>query len=192
MGRPELFGRVRMEIEPSGRPMRTWVMNKLTSLTTGLGLILALTLVSCTVSTQTANDQLPATGNQTNQPGQNPPANNPPATGPVTLSSGMFVTVNDPTSGTAKLIKLENGNHIARLEGFKTANGPDVHVWVSESATVTDAAQRSAVYTDLGSLRSTNGDLNYDIPGTVDISKIKSVIIWCKLVGVVFGGATLK
>jgi hypothetical protein len=173
--------------------MNKLISKKLTSITAGLGLLLALTLVSCsTVSTEKANDQLPATGSQINPPGQNPPSGSPVATGPVTLSSGAFVTVNHPTSGTAKLIKLENGNHIIRLEGFRTDNGPDVRVWVSETASVTDAAQRSATYTDSGALRSTNGDLNYDIPSKVDIGKIKSVVIWCKLAGIAFGGAVLQ
>ena len=167
--------------------MNKLISNKLTSITAGLGLILALTLVSCgTVNTQTANEQLPIT--------DNPPAQNPPVTGPTTLSSGTLaeITSGHPTSGMAKLIRLENGSHVVTLEGFKTINGPDVRVWVSETATLTNSALNSSAYTDLGALRSTNGNLKYDVPSSVDVSKIKSVIIWCKLASIAFGGAALK
>ena len=164
------------------------ISNKLTSITAGLGLILALTLVSCgTVNTQTANEQLPITDNP---PAQNPPAQNPPVTGSTTLLSGTLdeITSGHPTTGMAKLIRLEAGNHVVTLEGFQTVNGPDVHVWVSETATLTNAALNANAYTDLGALRSTNGNLKYDLPSSVDVSKIKSVIIWCKFASIAFGG----
>jgi Electron transfer DM13 len=156
-----------------------------------LALVLGLTLASCSTSTETINDLLPVPDTQSNPPANNPPSN-PPATGVITLSSGTFVSVNHPTTGTAKLIKLENGSHIVRLENFKTDPGPDVRVWVSETATITDAAQKSAVYTDVGASRSTNGNFNYEIPSSVDVSKIKSVIIWCRAFSVAFGGAALQ
>lgn len=161
------------------------------------GLILSLTLASCgTVNTQTANEQLPITDNQpnTNPPGQNPPGQNLPVTGPTTVSSGTLTEISPghPTSGQVKLIRLEAGNHVVTLEGFQTINGPDVRVWVSETATLTNSALNSSAYTDLGALRSTNGNLKYEIPSSVDVSKVKSIIIWCKLASIAFGGAVLK
>jgi hypothetical protein len=161
----------------------------------GAVLTLVLTLASCSVSTQPIDEALPTTGTQNNPPGQNPPANNPPVNNPpvnVTLSSGTFVRVNHATSGTGSLIKLSDGSHIVRLEGFETDQGPDVRVWVSESATLTDAAQRQATYTDLAALKSLKGNQNYAIPKEVDVSKIKSIVIWCRLASVAFGGAVLK
>jgi hypothetical protein len=173
---------------------------KRSHLLSSLGLALALTLASCgTVNTQTANEQLPVTepiSNPPNQnpPGQNPPVQNPPVTGPVTLSSGALAEISPghPTSGTAKLIRLENGSHVVTLEGFKTVNGPDVRVWVSETATLTNDALKSSAYTNLGALRSTNGNLKYELPKEVDVSKIKSVIIWCEFASIAFGGTALK
>ena len=167
-------------------------MNRFRLLSTGFVLALSLTLASCsTVNTETANEQLPVTENP---PIQNPPIQNPPVTGPITLSSGTLAEISPghPTSGTTKLIRLENGNHVVTLEGFQTINGPDVRVWVSETATLTNTALNSSVYTDLGALRSTNGNLKYEIPSSVNVSKIKSVIIWCRLASIAFGGAALK
>jgi hypothetical protein len=152
-------------------------------------LALVLALASCsTVSTEKVDDQIPAT----NPPVTNPPVTNPPASGPVTLSSGSFVSVHHTTTGTAKLIKLADGSFIARLEGFQTDNGPDVHVWVSQSGTISDDALRASPYTDLAKLKSTNGNQNYVIPSSVDVSQIKSIIIWCKAANIAFGGATLQ
>jgi Electron transfer DM13 len=165
-------------------------MNRL-RLLTSLGLILSLALASCT-NTQTINDQLPTAGTQNNPPLNNPPGNNPPATDPVTVSSGTFVSVHHTTTGMAKLIKLTDGRFIARLEGFKTDSGPDVRVWVSETSTITDDALQANPYTDLEGLKSTNGNQNYAIPSSVDVGKIKSIVIWCRAAKVAFGGAVLK
>jgi Electron transfer DM13 len=165
-------------------------------LTTGLGVVLALTLASCnSVSTETINDQLPS-GTQNNPPATTPPGTTPVTTPPVTeaitRSSGVFVSVHHPTTGTAKLIKLTDGSFIARLEGFQTDNGPDVHVWVSQTSTISDVALRASPYTDLGTLKSTNGNQNYVIPSSVDVSQIKSIVIWCKAANIAFGGAALN
>jgi Electron transfer DM13 len=156
----------------------------------GLALVLALLLASCsTVSTQTVNDQLPETG-------MNLPDTGPPVTEAITLSSGTLaqITAGHPTSGTAKLIKLTDGSYIARLENLSTVGGPDVHVWVSEGADLsTSGAVGTGKYTDLGAIKSTNGNQNYSVRlAAADIAKIKSIIIWCKSFSVAFGGATLK
>ena len=171
-------------------------MSKLQMMTAGLGVVLALTLASCnSVSTQTVNDQLP-TGTQSNPPGTTPPGTTPPATEATTLSSGALAQIapGHPTSGTAKLIKLADGSYVVRLENLSTVGGPDVHVWASEG---TDLSGSGAVgasrYTDLGAIKSTNGNQNYVLAlAAADVAKIKSVIIWCKTFSVAFGGASLN
>jgi hypothetical protein len=180
--------------------MNKTISNKLTSITAGLGLILALTLVSCsTVSTEKINDQLPGSGTQTNPPvttppGTTPPSTTPPVTDPITVSSGTLVeiTPGHPTTGTAKLIKTAEGKYIARLENLSTIGGPDVVVWVSETDALNNGALNASKYTVLEKLKSTNGNQNYDIPAGVDVTKIKSIVIWCRLAGIAFGGAALK
>jgi Electron transfer DM13 len=166
-------------------------MNRFQSIAVSV-LVLALTLAACsTVSTETINDQVPATGNT-----GNPPVNNPPASEPVTLSSGSLfeITSGHPTSGTAKLIKLVDGTFIVRLENLQTVGGPDVHVWVSEGTNLANSGTVGAsAYTDLGKIKSTNGNQNYDLKLSAEqVGKIKSVVIWCQSFSVAFGGATLK
>jgi Electron transfer DM13 len=153
---------------------------------------LILALASCnTVSTDRINDQVPATNNTVN-----PPVNNLPVSEPVTLSSGNLneITPGHPTSGTAKLIKLVDGTFIVRLENLQTVGGPDVHVWVSEGTNLANSGTVGAsAYTDLGKIKSTNGNQNYDLKLSAEqVGKIKSVVIWCQSFSVAFGGATLK
>jgi hypothetical protein len=160
----------------------------------GLVVVLAILLASCsTVSTQTVNDQLPETGTP---PGTTPPDTSPPVTEAITLSSGPLaqITAGHPTSGTAKLIKLADGRYVARLENLSTVGGPDVHVWVSEGTDLSNSGVvGSSNYTDLGAIKSTNGNQNYVVNlGAADLAKIKSIIIWCKSFSVAFGGAILK
>jgi hypothetical protein len=160
-------------------------------------LVLVLALASCsTVSTETVNDQVPAAGRANNPPVNNPPVNNLPTGEPVTLSSGNLfeITSGHPTSGTAKLIKLVDGTFIVRLENLQTVGGPDVHVWASEGTNLTNSGTVGAsAYTDLGKIKSTNGNQNYDLKLSVEeVAKVKSVIIWCQSFSVAFGGAALK
>jgi hypothetical protein len=156
--------------------MRISSMTRFKYTTTGLGLVLALTLASCnTVSTQAINDQVVE---------------------PTTLSSGALaqITPGHPTSGTAKLIKLADGSYVARFENLSTVGGPDVHVWASEGSDLSNSGTvGSSKYTDLGSIKSTNGNQNYVVAlSATEVGKIKSIIIWCKSFSVAFGGATLK
>jgi hypothetical protein len=158
---------------------------------------LILALASCsTVSTDRINDQVPATSDTVNPPGNNPPVNNLPVSEPVTLSSGNLaeITAGHPTSGTAKLIKLVDGTYIIRLENLQTVGGPDVRIWASEGTNLANSGTVGAnAYTDLGKIKSTNGNQNYDLKlSTEQIGKIKSVIIWCQSFSVAFGGAVLK
>lgn len=113
---------------------------------------------------------------------------------PTTLSSGTLVEITPihPTSGTAKLIRQIDGSHVARLEGFKTVSGPDLRVWISETSTLTNSALLSSTYTDLGVLTKLSGNLDYALPASVDVSKIKSIVIWCEDANIAFGKAVLN
>jgi Electron transfer DM13 len=168
--------------------------------TAGLGVVLALTLASCnSVSSETINDQLP-TVTQNNPPATTPPGTTPVTTPPVTeaitLSSGSLgeIAPGHPTSGTAKLIKLADGSYLIRLENLSTVGGPDVRIWASEGSDLSNSGTVGASkYTDLGKIKSTNGNQNYDLKLSAEqVVKIKSVVIWCQSFSVAFGGAVLK
>lgn len=101
--------------------------------------------------------------------------------------SGAFVGVNDGihnAEGLAKVIPLDNGENILRLENFKATNGPDLYVYLS-----TD--KQASEFVNLGRLKASSGNQNYDIPDGTDLSKYDNVLIWCKAFGVLFGSSQI-
>jgi hypothetical protein len=112
---------------------------------------------------------------------------------PMPLASGSFHSVAHETTGTATVHDLGGGKRALRLTDFMTSNGPDVRVYLvaaddaSDNDTVKDAG-----FVELGKLKGTEGDQNYDIPGDVDLDRYRAVTIWCARFGVNFGTAPLK
>jgi hypothetical protein len=101
--------------------------------------------------------------------------------------SGTFSGAGDGVhnaSGTARILNLEDGSTVLRLEDFKVTNGPDLFVYLS---TDRDASE----YVDLGMLKANSGNQNYELPEGTDLSKYDNAIIWCKSFSVYFGGARL-
>jgi hypothetical protein len=86
--------------------------------------------------------------------------------------------------GAAKVITLQDGNRVLRLENLKATNGPDLYVYV---ATDKDASD----FVELGRLKGNIGNQNYDIPQGTDLTKYNIVLIWCKQFSVLFGSAKL-
>jgi Electron transfer DM13 len=112
------------------------------------------------------------------------------ATPPVL--SGRFHSVAHETMGSAAIHELANGTRVLRLTGFQTSNGPDVHVYLVAAADAADAdTVKKAGFIDLGSLKGTEGDQNYDVPAGVDLDKYRSATIWCARFGVNFATAPL-
>src|SRR5688572_13310253 len=115
-----------------------------------------------------------------------------PDPGPTELARGTFVSQEHETSGTAKVIELDDGSRTLRLEGFSTTNGPDLHVWLSEKTAGGNwfkyGGGRKA---QLGELKANRGNHNYAIPAGVELDGLRSVVIWCKRFHVAFGSAPL-
>ena len=109
------------------------------------------------------------------------------------VESGSFSGVMHPTSGTATLYRTADGNRILRLTNFKTSNGPDVHVYL---VSVDDAKDSKTVkradFIDLGTMKGNIGDQNYELNRDLDLSKYRTVSIWCKRFAVNFGAAPLR
>lgn len=104
------------------------------------------------------------------------------------LKIGDFKNFAHKVSGIAKIIKVENKN-ILRLENFNTENGPALVVYLVKNSNGNPAS--SSDYINLGSLKSTNGNFNYDLPDKTNINEIQSVTIWCQAFSVKFGFAQL-
>ena len=107
------------------------------------------------------------------------------------LSSGQFRSYAHETVGTAA-VHTFGERRVLRLTDFSTSNGPDVRVYLvaandaSDNETVTKAG-----FVELGKLKGTQGDQNYDIPAGIDLEKYRAVTIWCRRFSVNFGTAPL-
>ncbi|ACK72117.1 hypothetical protein PCC7424_3736 [Gloeothece citriformis PCC 7424] len=113
---------------------------------------------------------------------------------PQTIAfTGNFVKAEAPTTGTARVVK-EGNHHFLELDGaFSTSNqGPDLHVLLDSSATPPQSYSNQNSYINLGKLRSYEGAQRYPIPDGVDLSKYKSVVIWCRMANATFGYASLR
>lgn len=90
-------------------------------------------------------------------------------------------------SGTASLIETAPGTWTLRFEDFSVRNGPDLFVYLSPNPA--GYAQEAI---ELGTLKATDGEFNYEIPAGTDLEQVRSVIIWCKAFAVLFAVAPLS
>jgi hypothetical protein len=112
--------------------------------------------------------------------------------GPVELAGGTFVSREHETVGTARVLRLSDGQVLVRFEGFETSNGPVLVVWLSQNAATGDDDAFDDDYVDLGPLKGNVGDQNYVVPDGVDPASYTSVVVWCDRFNVSFGAADLS
>jgi hypothetical protein len=110
-----------------------------------------------------------------------------PVTARVT-QRGSFTGADDFHYGRGRVLLIETapGRHTVRFEEFSVRNGPDLYVYLSPSAT---GFAEGAL--NLGRLKATDGSFNYEVPAGTDLSRFKSVIIWCRRFSVLFATAPL-
>ncbi|WP_406216002.1 DM13 domain-containing protein [Streptomyces decoyicus] len=113
------------------------------------------------------------------------------STRPKALAEGRFVTHEHDTSGTARTVRLADGGQVLRLEDLKTSEGPDVRVYLSARAADAAKAGLDDGAVALGKLKGNLGSQNYTVPAGTDLSKLRSVVIWCERFSVSFGAADL-
>lgn len=124
------------------------------------------------------------------------PTETPVPAGPVPLATGMFISHEHETTGTATIIEQPDGSRVLAIEDLDTSNGPDVHVWLSASDVVEGFdgwfVAGGAPYLDLGMIKGNLGNQVYEIPADADLSAYRSVSLWCVQFSVSFGAAQLQ
>jgi hypothetical protein len=106
-----------------------------------------------------------------------------PAT-PRLLTQGDFHPRAHEVTGRALLIEA-GGKRIVRFEDFETINGPDLRIYLSADLGADDII-------DLGAIRATKGNVNYELPPGTDTTKYKNVLVWCRAFRVLFSYAELQ
>jgi hypothetical protein len=99
-------------------------------------------------------------------------------------AKGDFMERLHSVAGQALLI-TEGEKQTVRFENFNTDNGPQLHIYLSADLGSDD-------FVDLGPIKATKGNVNYDVPKGTDTNKYKNVLVWCKPFGVLFSYAELK
>jgi hypothetical protein len=110
------------------------------------------------------------------------------------LYTGLLDGRAHPTSGRASIYQALDGKRDLRLTDFMTSNGPDVHVVLAQSSD--ENLGQSFVKgqlndVELGLLKANQGDQNYDLPDSADLSRYDAVVIYCERFHAVFGVAKL-
>ena len=114
---------------------------------------------------------------------------------PVALASGQFRDGDSfhKGSGAVTLYRLPTGEGLVRFEGLNVTNGPDLRVLVTAHPDpMTRADVHDSDYTEIGKLKGNKGDQNYDVPSDLDLSSIRSIVIYCAPFQVVFSVAPLQ
>lgn len=108
------------------------------------------------------------------------------------LAHGGFYGIDQDGSGTATLYRLPGGGRALRLEPFVVTRNSDLFVWVSEApAPRTSAEALHSPHVQIARLTATAGAQNYELPDSVDLDRIRSVIVWCEPVRTAYAAATL-
>ena len=112
-----------------------------------------------------------------------------------TLETGKFHGKVHATSGRATVYQEADGKLVLRLTNFKTSNGPDVHVILVGTNDATDDAnflKDNTEKVELGKLKGNEGDQNYEIPAGTDLTKFRTVSVYCERFNANFGAAPLE
>ena len=124
-----------------------------------------------------------------------PPSLGPPPSGPPSTDSGPTKVVAGPLKGLAghfgrgavSIYRLADGTFFVRLEEIETPRAPAVYVYLAPKPAQT--GPEGAV--DLGALKGNQGNQNYLVPPGTDISRYRTVLLWCRRFSTPVAGATL-
>jgi hypothetical protein len=116
----------------------------------------------------------------------------PVAETPEEVATGEWRSLEHATTGKASLIKLPGGAHSVQFASLDTSDGPDLYVYLSPHASSSAEKTFGQGFTSLGKLKGNRGDQVYEIPAGVDVSAIRSVVIWCQRFSAGFAVAPLE
>ncbi len=104
--------------------------------------------------------------------------------GPKITAQGSFMARAHEVAGRALLIEAD-ATRTLRFEDFETINGPNLHIYLASDLSSDD-------FVDLGPIRATKGNVNYELSSDIDTSRYNKVLVWCVPFGVLFSYAELK
>jgi hypothetical protein len=109
------------------------------------------------------------------------------------LGTAKVYNVDREGQGTAKIYELPNGTRLIRLEDFFVSINSDLELRLSElpnPKTTEDAVK--APFKVVAPLKATVGSMNYEVPKDIDVTKYKSIVIWCEITRNAYAAATIE
>lgn len=100
------------------------------------------------------------------------------------LTTAPMIAQAHEVSGTASIIQVGEKKYL-RFENLDTVNGPDLRIYLSADLENTNSI-------DLGPIRATQGNVNYELPADVDIETFRYPLIWCRAFRVLFSSAEFQ
>ena len=117
-------------------------------------------------------------------PLQNTPESTESARVEISDAVPVVDTPAHPASGEVRIVKSD-GKTFVRYENYKTINGPDIQIWLAKDLKGSD-------YVNLGPLKATEGNINYEVPSGTDLSQYPYVLTWCEDFAVLFNSADIS
>lgn len=91
-------------------------------------------------------------------------------------------------SGQVLLVRAPDGAAVLRFEDYAVRNGPDLRIYLTPDPDG-DVFADGAV--DLGPIKATRGNVNYDVPPGVDLASFRTAVVYCFGFRVTFATAAL-
>ena len=92
-------------------------------------------------------------------------------------------------SGRVLIISAPDGAGVLRFEDYAVRNGPDLRIYLTpdpDGDVFVDGAL------DLGAIKATQGNVNYDLPAGVDLAAFRTAVVYCYGFRVTFATAALR
>lgn len=115
------------------------------------------------------------------------PAAEAAAAAPVRLATGPVQGIGHRGSGTASLVRLQDGATLVRFEDLSVDPGPDYRVYLVPGLDRSDPGDAIS----LGKLKGTSGNQNYAVTGAVPDGPV-TALIWCEAFSVAIAAASLR
>lgn len=107
------------------------------------------------------------------------------------VEPARFVSIDHTTTGALVVLRNATGEVFVRFEDLRTDNGPDLKVYLSANPPDGPRGAFDDDAVDLGRLQGNIGSQNYLVPAGTDLSRFRSVVIWCDRFNAPFGAAPL-
>lgn len=92
-------------------------------------------------------------------------------------------------SGSVRVLRAPDGQHLLRFADYAVRNGPDLFVYLTPDS---GGDVKAPAALSIGMVKAARGAVNYELPAGVDAARFRSAVIWCESFDVVFAVARFQ